>query len=227
MALRFPIAVSLTVRDLGLTLDQQLTFGPHINRLCRDCYYQLRQLRVISRSLTSTATATLVHAFATSQLDYCSTLYIGLPAVRLGCIERVIRTAARLIGGIPRTGHVSAYMLDVLHWLPLQQRIIFRIGAMVWRCILGLAPAYLRDLCHPNPGTRGCSSLRSSEQGLLFVPFARTSTTQARAFSVVGPSVWNGLPLSQRLLPRILSDTFYSSLKTLLFSRARVGSASE
>src|SRR6218665_1658481 len=66
---------------------------------------------------------------------------IGLPAVRLGCLERVIRTAARLIGGIPRTGHVSAYMLDVLHWLPLQQRIMFRIGAMVWRCILGLAPA--------------------------------------------------------------------------------------
>src|SRR6218665_3313553 len=32
------------------------------------------------------------------------------------------------------------------------------------------------------------------------------------------PSVWNGLPLSQRLLPRILSDTFYSSLKTLLSS---------
>src|SRR6218665_131933 len=77
-----------------------------------------------------------VHAFVTSRLDYCSTLYIGLPAVRLGCIERVIRTAARLIGGIPRTGHVSAYMLDVLHWLPLQQRIMFRIGAMVWRCIL-------------------------------------------------------------------------------------------
>src|SRR6218665_526148 len=115
----------------------------------------------------------------------------------------------------------------ILRWLPLQQRIIFRICAMVWRCILGLAPAYLRDLCCPTLGTRGHSSLRSSEQGLLFVPFAHTSTTQACAFSVVGPYVWNGLPLSQRLLPRILSDTFYSSLKTLLFSRARVGSASE
>src|SRR6218665_2083233 len=55
------------------------------------------------------ATATLVHAFVTSRLDYCSTLYVGLPAVRLGCLERVIRAAARLIGGIPRTGHVSAY----------------------------------------------------------------------------------------------------------------------
>jgi len=29
-------------------------------------------------------------------------------------------------------------------------------------------------------------------QGLLFVPFARTSTTQARAFLVVGPLVWMG-----------------------------------
>jgi len=65
------------------------------------------------------------------------------------------------------------------------------------------------------------------EQGLLFVSFARTSTSQTRAFSVVDPSVWNGLPLAQRLLPRDLSDTFYSSLKTVLFSRAKVGSTSE
>jgi len=129
-----------------IRLPFQLTFAPHINRLCRNCYYQLHQLRIISCSLTSTATDTLVHAFVTSLLDYCSTLYVGLPAVRLGCLKRVIRTTARLIGGVPRTGHVSAYMLDVLHWLPLQQRIIFSIGVLVWRCILSLAPAYLRDL---------------------------------------------------------------------------------
>src|SRR6218665_2448114 len=43
----------------------------------------------------------LSHAFLTSRLDYCSTLCVGLPDVRLSCIERVIRTAARLIGCIP------------------------------------------------------------------------------------------------------------------------------
>src|SRR6218665_1546892 len=106
---------------------------------------------------------------------------------------------------------------------------MFRIVAMVWRRILGLAPPSNQDLSFPTPPPRHqrsqCTPLIGT--GFLFAPFARTSTTQARAFSVVGPSVWNGLPLSQRLLPRILSDTFYSSLKTLLFSRARVGSASE
>src|SRR6218665_1113337 len=102
----FLIAFSLTVRDLGLTLDQRLTFAPHINRLCRDCYYQLRQLSVNFRSLTSTATATLVHAFVTSRLDYCSTLYLCLPSFPLGFIERVIRTAARRFCGLPRNGDI-------------------------------------------------------------------------------------------------------------------------
>src|SRR6218665_986568 len=50
---------------------------------------------------------------------------------------------------------------------------------------------------------------------LLLVP--PHSTTQAHAFSVGGPSVWNGLPLAQRLLPRILSDTFYSIASKLFF----------
>src|SRR6218665_323727 len=39
--------------------------------------------------------------------------------------------------------------------------------------------------------------------GVLFVPFARTLTRQTRSFSLVGPSVWNGLPLTLRLLPGV------------------------
>src|SRR6218665_1128366 len=61
----------------------------------------------------------------------------GLPACRLGCLDRVLCSAARLIGGIPKFGHVSKYMLDVLHWLPTEQRISYRIVSMVWRCLLG------------------------------------------------------------------------------------------
>jgi len=53
------------------------------------------------------------------------------------------------------------------------------------------------------------------------------STRQARAFSVVDPFVWNGPLLRLRLLPRFRSDAFYSSLKTVLFSHARVGTTSE
>src|SRR6218665_4195385 len=66
-------------------------------------------------------------------------------------------------------------MLDVLHWLPLQQRISYRIISLIWRSLLGLAPAYLRDLCHTTMGIPGRRSLRSTAQGLLLVQFAHTA----------------------------------------------------
>jgi hypothetical protein len=107
-------------------LDQELTFKRNINLLCRSCYYQLRQLRVVFCSLTSDAALTLINSFVVSRLDYCSALYVGLPAARVVCLDRVLRTAACLIGRIPRYGHVAEYMRDVLHWLPFPQRIIYR-----------------------------------------------------------------------------------------------------
>src|SRR6218665_3458245 len=86
---------------------------------------------------------------------------------------------------------------------------------LVWRCQLGLATTYLIDLCRPVSGSRSSRSLRSSERGLLSVPFARTTIMQSRACSVVAPTVWNSLPPALRLLPRTLSDTFYNQLKTV------------
>src|SRR6218665_974124 len=49
----------------------------------------------------------------------------------------------------------------------------------------------------------------------------------SRAFSVVGPSTWNGLPPELRIFNRTTSPAFFSYLKTALFDRAGVGSASE
>src|SRR6218665_324417 len=118
-------------------------------------------------------------------------------------------------------------LLEVLHWLPIRQRIEYRVASMVWRCQLGLAPTYLIDLYRPVSGPRSSRSLRSSERGLLSVPFARTTIMQSRACSVVAQTVWNSLPPALRLLPKTLSDTFYNQLKTVLFDRAGVGNTSE
>src|SRR6218665_3967559 len=108
-------------------------------------------------------------------LDYCSSLYTGLHACRLGCLDRVLRSAARLVGGTSKFGHVSVYMHDVLRCLPAENRISYRIASLVWRCLLGLAPVYLHELCCPLLSAMSSRSLRSSQQGLLLVPFACTS----------------------------------------------------
>ena len=130
-------------------------------------------------------------------------------------------SAARLIGRVSKFYHISAYMQDVLHyWLPLRQRIEFRVAVLVWYSLIGHASAYLTDLCRPSLSAKSTRHFRSAEQGLLHVPFARTSTMQSRAFSMVGP-------LALRSLPRVFSQKFLQQLKTKLFVRAGVGSASE
>src|SRR6218665_1341739 len=118
-------------------------------------------------------------------------------------------------------------MLMSINKVPLRQCIEFRVAVLVWYSLKGQAPAYLTDLCWTSLSAWSTSHLRSAEQGLLHVPFARTSTMQNRAFSVVGPLVWNGLPLALRSLPRVFSQKFLQQLKTTLFGRAGARSTSE
>src|SRR6218665_3961753 len=100
-----------------------LNFSVHINQLTRSCYYQLRQLRNVSRSLSNDTAATLVHAFFTSRFDHCCSVFVGLPLTLTARLNRVLRSAARLIGGVPKYASISGYMRDTLHWLPIRQRI--------------------------------------------------------------------------------------------------------
>jgi len=59
----------------------------------------------------------------------------------------------------------------------------------------------------------------------LLVPRTRTVIRQRRAFSVAGPTAWNGLPVALRLTSVTHSALFLSSLKTTLSDRGWAGSA--
>ena len=57
------------------------------------CFYWLRQLRRTRRSLDQESAATLVHAFATSRVDYRNTLLAGAPKVTTDKLQRVLNAA--------------------------------------------------------------------------------------------------------------------------------------
>src|SRR3989441_5069341 len=66
------------VVDLGVHIHSNLTMCKHVANLCKSCFFQLRQLRSIRRSLTVEAATSLVHAFISSRLDYCNSLLFGV-----------------------------------------------------------------------------------------------------------------------------------------------------
>ena len=118
----------------------------------------------------------------TSPLDHCCSVLVGLPLTMTARLDRVLRSAARLIGGVPKYASISGYMRDTLHWLPIRQRIFYRVAVLVWHCLIGFAPVYLQELCRPVSTLVGRQALRSSSGGILLVPYVNTLTMQCRAF---------------------------------------------
>jgi len=66
------IPVSAEVTCLGVLLDSRFTFTPHVQCLARRCFYYLRQIRTVRRSLITDSTKSLVHALIARRLDYCN-----------------------------------------------------------------------------------------------------------------------------------------------------------
>ena len=79
-----PSLTELTsVRNLGFIIDQELNMKDHITKLCQSCYYQLRQIRTVRNSLTSSAIQTLVHAFICTRVDFSNSLLYGTSAIQM------------------------------------------------------------------------------------------------------------------------------------------------
>jgi len=66
------VPVSSVVTCLGVQFDSQLTFIPHVQCLARHCFYRLRQLLSVRRTLTTDSAKALVHALIASRFDYTS-----------------------------------------------------------------------------------------------------------------------------------------------------------
>ena len=210
-----------SVVDLGVVLDSNLSMRDHVSRLCRTSYYQLRQLRFIRRSLTTWACTQLVHALVNSRLDYCNSLLSGITDQLLSQLQSVLRASARLVLQRRKFDPISNDIREKLHWLPIRQRVIYKLCLLVFKCLRGEAPSYLCEMLTPLSGHHHLRPLRSAAHGNLHIPRTRTRTFGPRSFSVSGPSSWNKLPDNLKNIELTL-EVFKSHLKTHFFHQAYV-----
>ena len=176
-----------------------------VKSAAKSAFYHLRLIARIRRFLDQSATKALVHAFVMSRLDYCNSLYAGLPDKTIICLQRVQNAAARLI--LRRRKRDGATpLLKELIWLPVKLRINFKATNLTFRCRLSplLATVYLSSLLSAYTPAR---SLRSSS---ILVPRTRLASYGERSFSFLGPSLINSLP------PTITGSTTLGSFKVKL-----------
>lgn len=152
------------VQNLGVLVDQHQKFDKHILSVISSSFYQLRLLSNIKGFLTP------------KTLEMASSSQI----TRLQLVQNA---AARLIHKCCKYDHITL-ILKSLHWLPVRQRIDFKILLFVFKSLHNLVPVYLSELVHPYTPSR---SLRSYDQALLVIPRVRLKRRGERAFAVAGP----------------------------------------
>jgi hypothetical protein len=205
------IQPSQQARNLGVIMDPSLSMSVHVSNVCKSAMFGIRKIGQIRQYLTQESTAKLIHAFVTSKLDSCNSLLFGLPERELAKIQRVQNTAARLVLRVSRREHITP-ALESLHWLPIQQRAVYKILLITFKALKGMAPVFISDLLALYKPTR---VLRSSSAYQLSVIKSSTKFYGERSYAFAAANLWNKLPASIRHASSL--GIFKSKLKTHLF----------
>ena len=196
--------------NLGVIFDSDLSLKNHISNVCQSSFYHIRQLRQIRPCLDLNSTTIIANSLVSTKLDYCNSLYYGLPESSITRLQRVQNSLARVVHPSVKRHHHISPVLKKLHWLPIHQRIIHKIATITYKTLHNHQPSYLHNLItHVTTSGR-----RSSDQSLLET-HRITSSNGRHSFLYAAPTIWNSLPLSLRQSSSILS--FRSGLKTHLF----------
>ena len=199
------ISPSSDVRNLGVRFDSSRNMSEHITKLCASAFFYIYNISRIRKYLSRDSAKTLVHAFISSRLDYGNSLLFGLPQNQ---IQKLQNSSARLIFSLCRYCHITPLLFD-LHWLPVNQQIVFKILWLVYKVLYQLASSYLVDLISVMP----CSSYnrRRDNNGVLLrhLPAHSKKTSGDRSFLRAAPKLWNNLPFEIRCSNSIV---YFSSL---------------
>ncbi|KAK3538506.1 hypothetical protein QTP86_006644 [Hemibagrus guttatus] len=163
------ISPTASARNLGVTMDNQLSFSSHVTNVTRSCRFLLYNIRRIRPFLSTQATQVLVQSLVISRLDYCNYLLAGLPLNAIRPLQMIQNAAARLVFNLPKFSHTTP-LLRSLHWLPVAARIRFKTLMLAYKAKNGPAPSYLKALVTPRTAPR---LLRSTSTARLVPPSLR------------------------------------------------------
>ena len=207
------IVMKDTVKILGVTLDSQLSFDSHVTAVSQSCNFHIRALRHIRPMLSVASANQLACSIVASRLDYCNSLLVNTSKHNIDRLQRLQNKLARIVCGAPARA-TALPLLHNLHWLPIDQRITYKICTLTYSALSSSTPPYLRNALTPYVPTR---LLRSSDAKLLSIPPTDQLLVSAKnAFSIAAPTIWNSLSLATRLAPSL--NAFKRKLKTELFT---------
>ena len=176
-------------KDLGVFIDETLSYNEHISKTVSSCLYKLTQINRIKHLLDKKTLLLLLSSFIFSRLFYCSTVWSNTSNSNLKKLQLVQNFAARLTLGLRKFDHISEG-LKSLKWLNVKDRLFLNDAVKVHRCLQDKAPEYLEGKFVKRQEVSGRNTRHSAT---LNLPLCRLTKGQ-RSFTYRGAKVFNSLP---------------------------------
>lgn len=157
--------------------------------------FHLRAFRHIRQYLDQRTANTVACSIVASRLDYCNSLLYNTSQSNLHRLQRMQNSIARVVVRDKRSDHITP-VLKNLHWLPIKERINYKIALITHRAYYDRSPEYLSNLI---PKYQPARELRSATQVRLAKPSGLKSSLGAQSFSVAAERIWNSLFMNMNM----------------------------
>jgi hypothetical protein len=162
--------------------------------------------------LDRTVANAIACSIASLRLDYCNSLLYDTSAKNIQRLQRVQNSLAHVVSSTRKFDHIKPVLRE-LHWLPVAQRVHYKVALITHKVLNTGQPHYLNILMTEYKPTR---QLRSENKRQPSKPSGLTSTVGLRTFTRASETVWNKLPEDIRISANLRSSK--SKLKTFLFA---------
>ena len=203
-----------SVKNLCFTLNTYLTMNANVSIIARTCYVELRRFATIRRFLTSTATATLVSAYALSRIYNCNSLMFCSTHDVTSHLQRIQNNAARVILRLSKSSSITTH-LGSLSWRPVNVGSTYKIASLCYHCQSSTEPSYVAVHAAEKPSHTRITRSSSYTMPLLNRPAHSKATLGDLSFSFAPLFVWKSIQNDVRCAPTLRSSK--SRLKTYMF----------
>lgn len=143
--LRDKVLPSLVLDRVGLPqtdyiiilLDLYHLLKEQVATMARRAFAHLWIVHQLSPYLAWEALLSIAHAFVTSRLNYCNTVYVGLPLKTIRKFQLVQNVALQVVNGARCMTHIAALLHEV-HWLPVSFQVQFKVLMVTYKALHGL-----------------------------------------------------------------------------------------
>jgi hypothetical protein len=194
------LSVTNNIRYLGLILDSNLTWCQHISSIIRSVAPKIALMRRLSSVVPQSLSSKIFTTYLRPCLEYGITVWGGCSEEGMNKVQKFQNLAARIVKkNYDYINHRGLDIVESLGWHTIRQRRDYHLSFLMYKCVHGQAPDYLRDnvllLSEMNDiPTRNTHSLK------VYVPKPNIEKYK-ESFHYMGSKIWNSLSINIQEAP--------------------------